>query len=100
MVDGVTSQSFIGDLYDNKATYKGLYYFNGQPKYQGIYNNIGFAEEPEAFKFDSFKPEKIDVIKPLTDADKEKLIADAKLNGISELDAINPFKNKAAAKTT
>jgi hypothetical protein len=29
LVDGITSQSFIGDLYDDKATYKGLYYFNG-----------------------------------------------------------------------
>jgi hypothetical protein len=29
LVDGISSQSFIGDLYDTSATYKGLYYFNG-----------------------------------------------------------------------
>jgi hypothetical protein len=77
LVDGTTSQSFIGSLYDNIATYKGLYYYNLEPKYQGIYNKIFYGDEPEAFKFKHFGQEKIDRRLPLTAAEKDVLIAEA-----------------------
>jgi len=65
------------------ATYKGLYYESLSPKYQGIYDNVEFDQEPTSFKFKDFKPEKIDQIADLTDDEKKKIIEEAKKKGVA-----------------
>jgi hypothetical protein len=80
------------------ATYKGLYYENLSPKYQGIYDNVDFDTEPTPFKFKDFKPEKIDQLADLTDAERKTIVAEANKNGVSAEQAVDPAKNSKAFK--
>lgn len=98
LVDGLQSSSFIGQLYDTKATYKGLYYEGLQPKYQGIYDNVDYDVEPTNFQFANFKPEKVDTVIEPTDEEKKKIKEEAKKAGIREENALDPSKNKGAFK--